>query len=401
MSDRTRRANGTGSIGVRADGAHIVRATDPNTGRRVKRIVHRGMHPDGRSETPSQHRSRAERALTELRRQLAEPASLRERWTVERYARERYLPSVHERTKPRTFESYANEMRLFVFPYVGDIELSKLSVDDVDAMDRMLTAKGYSLAVRRKARGCLNRVMRHAVAKRRVAHNPCADADRLAADHRDRTKGSLDPEQVRALLAAARGSDWECAISLLGLLGLRRGEVLGLSWQSVDLDAGTITVSRSMATLRGGRLVLGTPKTSASRRTLSLSTPLFASLRAHRARQAEMRLSAGKAWVDSFTDDRGESVQLCFTDEIGRPLPPHGLNDALNRIAATVGVKCTPHLLRHSAASLMFANGVDIATVSGVLGHASPAVTLSVYSHALGRNVARATEAIASAVGEW
>jgi integrase len=182
-------------------------------------------------------------------------------------------------------------MRLFVSPYVGDIELSKLSVDDVDAMVRGLTAKGYSLAVRRKARGCLSRVMRHAVAKRRVAHNPCTDADRLATNDRDRTKGTLEPEQVRALLSAARGSDWECAIWLLGLLGLRRGEILGLSWQCIGLDAVTIAC-RSMTTLHLGRLVLGTPKTSASRRTLSLSASLIASLRAHRARQAERRLSA-------------------------------------------------------------------------------------------------------------
>ena len=77
------------------------------------------------------------------------------------------------------------------------------------------------------------------------------------------------------------------------------------------------------------------------------------------------------------------------------------MNDAIDRLAATVGLNVHPHLLRHSAASLMIAEGMDVASVAGTLGHASPAVTMSVYAHALNRGVARATSAIAEAVGEW
>lgn len=399
---RTRRPNGSGSVTTRPDGVLQVRAVDPATGQRIKRNVARGVRGDGRVETPAQYRKRAEQALAELRRQLAQPSSLRERWTLTRYFQERYLPAVEPRLKPRTFESYGIEWRLYVAPYLGGVELSAVDVDAVDRLDRQLAGRGMSLATRRKARGHLSRTLRHAVAKGRLTYNPCVSADRLASDDRDRTTGTLQPEEVRALLAAARGTECEAAIALLGLLGLRRGEVLGLVWEAVDLDAGLLRIERSMATLAAGRLVLGTPKTAGSRRTLSLSPACVAALRSHRARQAGWRLSAGEHWTDTFVDDCGEQVHLVFTDEAGRPLPSHRLNDALDRIAVTAGVgHVHPHRLRHSAASLMIANGADVATVSGVLGHASPAVTLSVYSHALGRSVTRATEAIADAVGTW
>jgi integrase len=402
-SSRARRANGEGSITQRDDGALIVRVTDPTTGKRIKRIVARAVLDDGRAETPAQHRKRADAALGQLRADLARPAALRERWTVDRYAREQYLPSLVETTKPYTRFSYRKELDLYVFPHVGGIELSKLTVDDVDRLDRLLTEAGYSLTVRRKARGVLGRVLRYAVRKGRLTLDVTANADPLARDDRDRTKDALEPEQVRALLTAARGTEWEAAVVLLGLLGLRRGEVLGLAWESVDLAAGTLTVARNMVTLDAGEPSLGAPKTKGSGRTLNLSVPAVGVLKAQRVRQAEHALAAGRYWSGTFHDDHGDQVALVFTDEAGRPLPAHRLNDALTRFARTAGIdaRVTPHVLRHSAASLMIAEGMDIAAVAAVLGHASPAVTTSVYAHALRRTQARATAVISEAVGQW
>jgi len=405
MSDRNaraRRPNGGGSVTTRTDGALIVRAVDPATGRRVKRIIQRVVRDDGRPETPAQYRRRAEDALTKLRADLGRPSTLRERWTVERYATERYLPSIVETTTPLTAASYANELRLYVFPHVGAIELTKLAADDVDQLDCTLAAKGYSLVVRRKARGGLGRVLRHAVRKRRIVHDVTRDADRLARDDRDRTKRTLQPEQVRSLLTAARGTPWAAAVTLLGLLGLRRGELLGLSWQHIDLDAGTLTIAGSMVTVDGVP-TLGTPKTAGSRRTLTIGPAVVALLRAHRVRQAEQALAAGPFWTGAYVDDRGEKVNLVFVDEAGRPLPGHRVNDALNRLARDAGIadRVTPHVLRHSAASLMIGRGMDVAAVAAVLGHASPAVTTAVYAHALSGRTARATAEIAEAVGPW
>jgi integrase len=402
-NSRARRANGQGSITIGGDGALIVRAPDPITGKRVKRIVRRIVRDDGRPETPAQLRKRAEAVLAKLRADLARPASLRERLTVEHYAVERYLPSLIETTRPYTRSSYRKELDLYVFPYVGRIELAKLTADDVDNLDRTLAAKGYSLTVRRKARGVLGRVVRHAVRKRRLTYDVTRNADPLARDDRDRTKGTLQPEQIRALLTAARGTEWEAAVVLLGLLGLRRGEVLGLSWEAVDLADSTLTVARSLVTLGEGVPSLGMPKTHGSRRNLNLSPATVGVLRAHRARQNEYAVAAGPDWSGTFTDEAGQPVALVFTDEAGRPLPGHRLKDAVSRLAraAMIETRVTPHVLRHSAASLMIAEGMDVAAVAAVLGHASPAVTTSIYAHALRRTKARATAVIADAVGQW
>lgn len=243
--------------------------------------------------------------------------------------------------------------------------------------------------------------MRHAKSKGMVRYDVTRDADRLAAVKADRTRGTLQPEELVAVLAASTGTPWEPYLALLGLLGLRRGELLGLSWECVDLDAAAVTVARNMVTLPGGALVLGTTKTDRER-TLDLSPRLVSLLRAHRAQQAADRLAAGPLWAGTFSDEAGQTVTLVFTDEAGRPLPGHRLNSALNRIATTaLGRNVNPHKLRHSTASMMLGHGDDLAAVAGVLGHASPATTVAVYSHALDRNKRRATASVAAAVGDW
>jgi len=296
-------------------------------------------------------------------------------------------------------------LRTLVVPHVGSIELTKLTVDDVDELDRKLREhlpNPLSLVSRRHARGLLGRIVRHAKSKRIVSTDVTVDADRLATEDVDRTKDTLQPDQVQAVLTKAKGTMWEPHLALLGLLGLRRGELLGLSWEAIDLDGETLRIERSMVTLPGGVCHLGTPKTRGSRRTLRLSARLVAVLRAHRAKQAALALAAGPDWTDTFTDDQGIAVSLVFTDEVGRPMPGHRLNSALDRIATRSGVgHVNPHRFRHSAASLMIAEGMDLAAVGSVLGHASPAVTMSVYAHAIERTKAAATDSIAAAVGDW
>lgn len=406
MSDRTdraRRPNGTGSITTRDDDALIIRLTDPETGFRHKRIIHRATRDDGRPETTTQHRRRAEQALHALRAEVTRPATMRERWTVSRWADERYLPAVESGgAKPSTVEGYRMIFDCYVRPYVGSVALDRLTPEHVDEMDCHLRSKGLSIITRRHARAALSRILGHAIRKHRLTANPVANADKLAKDSHDPTEDVLEPDQVHGVLTAAKGTPWELPVALLALLGLRRGEVLGLGWDAVDLDVGRIEVRRNLVPLRGGRITLGTPKTPGSIRTLDLSPAVAALLRQQRARQVSHRLTVGPDWQGSHRDDTGEAVGLVFTDEVGRPLPPHRLTAAVKRlgVAADVGA-ISPHDLRHAAASLMIAEGYDVAAVSATLGHANPAVTLTVYSHAFKRTKAAATAAISEAVGSW
>lgn len=397
----SRRANGSGSITARSDGALILRVTRSD-GSRAKRIVRRVHREDGVLETPSQHWRRAERVLEEFSSELQAAPQLSERWTVDRWARERYLPSLVDSRKPNTVESYRRVLDTLLAPIIGDIELRALTVHHVDLLDQRLRDRGLSVVSRRHARGLLSRILKHARAKGVVTADVTGDADKIRAPRPDRSGAALESEEVSVLLTAAKGTIWETPFALLALLGLRRGELLGLSWESVNLEESSITIERNLVTLGGGRLVLGSPKTASGRRTLHLSDRLVALLRIHRRNQAAMALAAGPHWIRGFEDQDGAQVALVFTDEVGRPLPGHRVNSALERIAKKAGLShVNPHRLRHSAASLMIDSGMNPAAVGDVLGHASPAVTMSVYAHALARASVVATDSIAAAVGEW
>lgn len=318
---------------------------------------------------------------------------------MERWARERYLASLN--VAPTTDASYRFDLDNYVIPNVGNVELAKLTAEHVDDLDAKLAARGMSLATRRHARGALSRVLRHAKRKGYVADVMTVDADRLAKDDRDRTRGALEGVQVRALLAATKGTEWELPIALLGMLGLRRAEVLGLGWDCTDLPNGTLHIGRAMV-YPDGQPLLDTPKTAKSVRTLGLTPPLVALLRAHRARQHAWRLAAGDAWQPPILGRDGQPVALMFTDEAGRPLSPWRLGGAVERYGKTAGLgHVHPHLLRHSVASVAIAEGHDVAAVSAMLGHANPNVTLAVYTHAFDRTMAAATATVANAVGAW
>ena len=156
--------------------------------------------------------------------------------------------------------------------------------------------------------------------------------------------------------------------------GLRRGEALGLKWSDVDLDAGRLVVTRQLTRV-GGALVTSDTKTARSRRAVDLSAPMVESLKAHKARQAAERLALGEAWADSG---------FVFTSSIGTPVDPRNCYREFRGICEAAGLgRWHPHELRHSAASLMLAQGVKIQVVSELLGHSSIRMTADVYGHVL------------------
>jgi integrase len=184
------------------------------------------------------------------------------------------------------------------------------------------------------------------------------------------------------------------------VFGLRRGEVLGLSWSDVDFSRHRLTVRQQVRRLRistaeDGRgrweLRLQPLKTRRSRRVLHLTDLLEAQLRAHHARQAVERHQVG-APDDASTD-------LVFTSTVGTAIDPDNFGHAFQRTCRRAGLgRWHLHELRHSAASIMLAQGIPLWVVSEVLGHASIAVTKDVYGHLIAGEVAAATEAISGAL---
>ena len=199
----------------------------------------------------------------------------------------------------------------------------------------------------------------------------------------------LSPEQARRLLEAVGGNRLEALYVLALTTGMREGELLGLRWRDVDLDRETLQVRGSLQRI-GGSLVVTEPKTEHSKRQVALTPSAVAALRRHKATQAEERLRLGAAW-------RGEN--LVFTNEIGRPIGAASLlRTSFHSLLRRADLpRMRFHDLRHSAATLLLAQGTHPKIVAEMLGHSRIATTLDLYSHVtptMQREAALAMEAI-------
>jgi integrase len=127
------------------------------------------------------------------------------------------------------------------------------------------------------------------------------------------------------------------------MLGPRPGEVLGLSWDAVDLDVEPISIRQALKVERGTTVLIGPLKTAGSRRTLALPQPVTDALRAHWQRQQEERIAAGPNWVESG---------LFFVTSVGTPIDPRNFRRSITRMTERAGLgRWHPNELRHSAVS--------------------------------------------------
>jgi integrase len=169
-----------------------------------------------------------------------------------------------------------------------------------------------------------------------------------------------------------RGDRLEALYAVAITTGLRRGEVLGLRWEDVDLDEGTLAVRRALQRLSGG-LQFTEPKTDRARRTLALPAVTVAALRAHRKRQLEERMAAGSRWHE---------MGLVFSTGIGTPLDPADLNHHFRRTLERARLPQKRfHDLRHGAASALLAAEVHPRVVMEILGHSNISLTMNTYTH--------------------
>jgi integrase len=202
----------------------------------------------------------------------------------------------------------------------------------------------------------------------------------------------LGAEQVRRFLTFTADHPDGPLYALAVSSGLRQGELLGLSWTDVDLEAGQLTVRRSLARNADGNFSLSAPKTQRSRRTIALPAVGVDALRRQRQRLEEMRGVAGSAWQDR--DD------LVFTDVVGRPLMGYNVTRDFSKSLEEAGL---PHVrfhdLRHTMATLAIGSGASLRTVSDALGHSSITVTADVYAHVTPEMKREVAVAIGRALG--
>ncbi len=275
-------------------------------------------------------------------------------------------------TAPKTFSSYAEIVRVHIVPTLGTMQLAKLTPQHVTALLQAKSDAGLSprtvAYVRAVLRIALNRALKWGMVQRNAA--ALTDAPR---GERQEIR-PLTPDQARHFLAAVDGERDEALYRVALALGLRLGEALGLSWEDVDFDAGSLRIRRALQRI-DGKLTLKAPKTEKSRRTLTMPSSLVAALRRHKVRQLEERLVSGNRWTDSG---------LVFTNTIGGPMEPSNVLKAFKKHLAAAGLpEQRFHDLRHAAASLLLAQGVPPRVVMDILGHSQMATTMDLYSHVM------------------
>lgn len=283
----------------------------------------------------------------------------------------------HTRGKAaNTRRNYARELAL-ALEHLGDIPLQRLAPHDLRRMlDRV--GEAYSLRTTAKALERVRLVLREALALELIHRDPSAAVRLPRASEREKAAQHLEPLQVRLLLEYADASQSPVMALLLRMLvqlGLRKGEALGLQWRDVDFVGATLKVERQY-TLQGSKAALGPLKTRAARRLVPIPADLLARLKA----RYDGLLTEG------YTP-RG--LQGAFVFGLDRPLDVNAPNHYLRRLVERIRLEHPDfpqvriHDLRHTAASLLLARGVDVSLVSERLGHGNVNVTLSIYRHLL------------------
>ncbi len=352
-----RRGSGEGSIYRKSSGGWCASLTigyDEN-GKRRRRYIY------GRTKTEVVEKL-ARAKVDALNGMLAEPTNQALSAYLDQWLENCHRPNIRE----STYICYSSVIRNHVNPHIGGVRLAKLRPTHVQGLHAALLRNSVSPRMRQLVHAVLSRALKQAVRMGTIPVNPCNAVDRPRVPRREMT--ALDANQVRKLFDAARGDPLEALYVTAVGTGARLGELLGLKWADIDFDAKTISIQRTLLDLNG-RIEVGEPKTARSRRRIDLPDFVVTALESHRLRSPAQ--PHPMAWV--FSDANGGPLRKC--NLMRRSFHPLLEKAGLPRIRF--------HDLRHTAASLLFAEGVHPKVVQERLGHATIAITLDTYSHVI------------------
>ena len=295
------------------------------------------------------------------------------RLTVAEYLQQWLSMHARPNTAPSTFRRYEQIVRVHLLPVVGSIPLARLRPLHVQEVYSRVQEKGLSARTALHCHRVLREALQHALKWQLTPRNP---ADSVEPPRPQRYEiAALGPDEVKRLLATADQTPYGALIYVAAMTGLRQGELLGLRWRDVDLDAGTLSVRQICQWLPREGFIFRQPKTYRSARPVALSPASADRLRQHRLAQLQERLAAGPAYQD---------VGLVFANALGAPVHPTNLRRTWLRIAERAGLpRLRFHDVRHAHASLLLQQGVHPKIVSERLGHSTVGITLDVYSHVL------------------
>jgi integrase len=282
-----------------------------------------------------------------------------------------WLIASKDSVRPKTHIQYRQIVEQHINPMLGQIKLSDLRPEMIQAAYNNKTAAGTSARTVRLTHSVLRSALNQALRMGLIYRNPATVVYQPKLKEADMKV--LDENQVRSFLIAAKGHRLETLFKLEVTSGLREGEILGLKWSDLDWENHQLKVQRQLQRVPGVGLMFSEPKSAAGRRMIMLGSDTIASLKAHSSRQHAERVFAGDKWQEN---------DLIFPSTIGTPLEPRNLfrefKDLLRK-ASLPDIRF--HDLRHSFATLALSQGVSVKVVQEMLGHSDASMTLKVYSH--------------------
>jgi integrase len=349
-------------------------------------------------------RSVSGKTRAEVSRKLTEAMSSRDgglvydagKLTVGEYLDRWLADSVKGTVKETTYANYAYVTHVHISPALGRAKLKSLTPGHVRGFYGEKTRTDLSPATVKKMHVVLRKALSQAVSDGLIPRNA---ADGIRPPRVGISGEKINPltsEGCAAFLEAASGERLEALYVLAVHCGLREGELLALRWEDADLEAAkpALLVRRTLTRGEDGRgWVVGASTKSGKGRRVRLTRQAVAALKGHRIRQLEERMRLSGLW---------QHQGLVFPNECGSVFNPSNLrNRSLKRIKARSGVRgdLRFHDLRHTCATLLLGEGVNVKVVSEMLGHASITITLNTYSHLLPDMQDSAADAMEAALG--
>ena len=358
-----RRANGEGSIRKRKDGRWEGRYTvghDPVSGKQIIKNVL------GKSQ--AEVKEKLKQALIECEQVDYTKTG---QYTVGTWLDTWYENVAQIKVRASSHQTYKGYIENHIKPYIGNIPLEKLTTMDLQKLYRKLLTKGrvdrveskkqpagLSAKTVRNINQVISSAMDLAVTQKIIFENPTKACELPKVEHKEMQ--TIPLEQLEAFFKEAKETGVYEMYYIALSTGLRRGELLGLQWQDIDWKNGVIRIRRQVARV-DGQIVEAPLKTKNSYRAVTIS------------QQAIRVLKMQK---------RNTCDEYVFPSPNGGPISPDSVNNMLKRVLGRAGIpKIRFHDLRHTFATIALQSGVDIKTVSSMLGHFSAGFTLDTYAH--------------------
>jgi integrase len=379
-----------------------MRGTIQKKGRKWYAVVYDGVNPATgeyrrRWVQAGTRRGDAEKLLAELvKRAHRGETVVSEKLTLGQYLTERWLPVQESRLRKSSFDSYRRNIELHVLPALGKRQLDRLAPEDIDMFYAALLkngrnkrpgekgpAKGLAPKTVHNIHVILNKALSDAARKGTIVRNVVALADAPSLQARKRPEiRAWQVDQLVAFLDAIASHRMAPAYYFAAHTGMRRGEVLGVRWRDLALDAGRISVRQALVSV-AYEVSVSDVKTGTSRRTIDIDDDVVQVLRDwHKTRTEECD------GVEPAAD------ALVFVKADGTSMHPDIFSQVFGRTVAKLDVPTISlHDLRHTHATLLLKAGVHVKVVSERLGHANVAFTMNVYQHVLPGMQAEAAEA--------